>query len=54
MMADQAGIEIEFEDCNSDSESDETENENDKRGDFDDGCIGTCMCSHLIFLDNFH
>lgn len=48
MMADQAGIEIEFEDCNSDSESDETENENDKTGDFDDSCIG--MCSQLIFL----
>ena len=29
MMADQAGIEIEFEDCDSGSESDETENEND-------------------------
>lgn len=29
MMADQAGIEIEFEDCDSDSESDETENDDD-------------------------
>jgi hypothetical protein len=40
MMADQAGIEIEFEDCNSDSESDETEN--DEIGDVDGGCIGMC------------
>lgn len=44
MMADQAGIEIEFEDCDSDSESDETENENDddETGDVNGECVHVC------------
>ena len=45
MMADQAGIEIEFEDCDSDSESNETENESDdddETGDVNGECVHVC------------
>ena len=49
MMADQAGIEIEFEDCDSDSESDETENENDD-DDETEGVNGEYTGVYLIIM----